>query len=58
MCGAINKKACDKKVYIDFTIYAFYKIKVGLVGPSGKFDILDNEDGQELLDKVKKIEEF
>ena len=54
----------DKKNQIELEVeankayYIKVKLKVGLLGPSGTYEILDNDDGQELLDEVKKVEEF
>ena len=38
--------------------YIKVKIRLGLLVVSGSFDQVDEEDGEELLEDVKKVEEF
>ena len=48
----------ELKVEANKAYYIKVKIRLGLLVVSGSFDQVDEEDGEELLEDVKKIEEF
>ena len=48
----------ELKVEANKAYYIKVKIRLGLLVVSGSFDQVDEEDGEELLEDVKKVEEF
>ena len=48
----------ELKVEANKAYYIKVKIRLGLLVVSGSFDQVDEEDGEELLEDVRKVEEF
>ena len=55
---AQEERQVELKVEANKAYYIKVKIKLGLLVVSGNFDQVDEEDGEEILEEVKKVEEF